>query len=267
MRSLVSVTACAVVLSCTPAVRVGSPTPATAPGANPFFRASSLPYQAPPFDKIHDSDYRTAIVEGMRQQLAEIQAIANDPAPPTFDNTITAMERSGALLTRASKVFGAVTGANTNDTLDAIQSELAPKLASHSDEIFLDSRLFQRVKSIYDRRAQLRLDAEQARLIDRYYTRFVRAGALLSDPDKAKLRALNQEESKLSTDFQLKLTAATKAGALVISDSTELAGLSPGDVAAAADAAKERKLPGKWVLPLQNTTQQPSQASLRNRGV
>ena len=232
---------------------------------NPFANPSALFDQAPPFDKIHDGDFQPAIEEGMRLHLREIDAIAADTAAPTFDNTLVALERSGALLTRATRVFLALTGANMDDTLQRVQTEEAPRLAAHRDAVYLNERLFQRVKSLYDRLGALGLDSVQRVLVRRYYRDFVRAGALLPDSDQAKLKTLNQEESTLSTDFQKRLLAATKAGAVVVDDSTQLAGLSAGEIAAAAQAAADRKLEGKWVLPLQNTTQQPAQASLENR--
>lgn len=236
-----------------------------APAANPFFTKSALPFQAPPFDKIKDADYQPALEEGMKRQLAEIEKIANNPAPATFDNTILAMERSGVLLTRVAKVFFAITQANTDDTLQKVEETEAPKLAAHQDAIYLNPKLFARVQAIYDHRDRLKPD--QKFLVERYHRDFVHAGAKLSDADKQKLRALNQEESKLSTEFQNKLLAGTKAGGLVVSDKAELAGLSDGEIAAAAEAAKARGLEGKWVLPLQNTTQQPAQAELTDRAV
>jgi peptidyl-dipeptidase Dcp len=244
--------------------------PAPAPSFssdNPFAKPSSLPLQAPPFDKIKDSDYQPAIEEGMRQQLAEIDKIANNPAPPTFENTIVAMERSGQLLNRASTTFFNIVGANTNPTLDKVQTVEAPKLAAHSDAIYLNPKLFARVKAIYDSRAKLHLDPESQQLLKIDYLQFVHAGANLSDGDKAKLRALNKEEATLTTAFQQKLLAATKSGALVIDNKADLAGLSEQEIAAAADAAKARKMPGKWVIPLQNTTQQPLLVTLANRDV
>jgi peptidyl-dipeptidase Dcp len=263
-----ALTACAY---SSPSTGTGTPIPsasaAALPATNPFFAASTLQYQAPPFDRIHDTDYQPALEAGMKQQIAEIDAIANQSGPPTFDNTIVPMERSGALLTRVAKVFFAVTGANTDSTLQRIQVQEAPKLAAHSDAIYLNEKLFQRVKSIYDRRATLGLNAEQKFLVELYNRNFVRAGAQLAEADKAQLRALNQEESKLTTDFQNKLLAATKAGALVIDNQSDLDGFSEGEIAAAADAAKQRGLTGKWVIPLQNTTQHPAQASLKNRAV
>ena len=235
--------------------------------ANPFARPSGLQYQAPEFNRIHDPDYQPAIEEGMRLQLKEVDSIARQTSEPSFDNTLTAMERTGVLLTRTLKVFGAVANADINDTLQEIQTAEAPKLAAHGDAIYLNPRLFQRVESVYDRRASLNLTPEQMALVERYHRDFVRAGAQLSPADKTKLSALNQEEAKLSNDFQNKLLAATKDGAVVVDDSAQLAGLSKDDLAAAAQAAKERKLPGKYVIVLQNTTQHPLQASLANRAV
>ncbi len=234
---------------------------------NPFAKSSTLLYQAPPFDKIRDGDYQPALEEGMRRQIAEVEAIAKELAPPTFDNTILALERTGELLTRVAKVFGAMTQANTNDILQQVQVEEAPKLAAHADAIHLNEQLFKRIKTIYDHRSELHLDAVQKYLVERYYKDFVRAGALLSEADKKRLRELNQEESKLVTSFQNKLLAATKAGGLVINDKKDLEGLSDAEISGAAETARLRGLDGKWVLALQNTTQQPAQASLRNRDV
>jgi peptidyl-dipeptidase Dcp len=246
----------------------GSSTPATTLSpSNPFYAASTLQYQAPPFDRIKDSDYEPAMKGGMTQQIAEIDAIANQSAAPSFDNTIVAMERSGVLLTRVAKVFNAITSANTNDTLQAVQERVAPKLAEHSDKIYLNDRLFQRVRAIYDQRVSAGLSKEQQYLTELYYKNFVRAGAQLSEADKTKLRALNQEESKLTTDFGNHLLAATKAGALILDNVPDLDGFSAGEIATAAEAAKTRGFPGKWAIPLQNTTQHPAQTELKNRAV
>ena len=201
----------------------------------------------------------------MRQQLAEVEKIAEQSEPPTFDNTIVAMERTGALLTRVSKVFGALVQANTNDTLQKVQQAEAQKLAAHRDAIYLNPKLFARVKALYAQRDALGLDAESRRLLERYNRAFVRAGAELSPPDQAQLRELNKEQSKLSTEFRDKLLAGTKAGALVLEDPADLDGMSDADIAAAAEAAKARKLDGKYLLTLQNTTQQPAQSSLHKR--
>jgi peptidyl-dipeptidase Dcp len=235
--------------------------------ANPFLTESSLPFHAPPFDKIKDDDYAPAIETGMKDQLAEIDAIASNPAAPNFANTVEAMERSGALLTRVTKVFFNLTTANTSDNLQKIKAEEAPKLAAHSDAIFLNSKLFARVKAVYDHRDSLKLDPESLFLVERYYKTFVRSGALLSDADKETLRGLNQEEAKLTTQFEDSLLAETNSGALVIDNKADLDGLSESDIAAAAERAKERKLDGKWVLALQNTTQQPALTYLKNRAV
>ena len=236
---------------------------AAAPAANPFFKASTLQYQAPPFDKITDADFQPAMEEGMKQQLAEIEKIAEQSAAPTFANTIEAMERSGALLTRVNKVFFALAQANTNEVLQKVQAEEAPKLAAHQDAIFLNPKLFARIEAIYAQRDAL--GADEKFLTERYRRIFVHAGAKLSEADKTALRELNKEESSLQTEFQNKLLAATKAGAISTKDKAEFAGLSGGELAAAAAAAKERKLDGEWLLTLQNTTQQPAQAELTNR--
>jgi peptidyl-dipeptidase Dcp len=211
--------------------------------------------------------YQPALEQGMREQLVEMRAVTRQSAQPTFENTIVPMERSGALLTRATSVFFAMAGANTNDTIQQVETEEAPKLAAHTDAIYLDGALFRRVKSIYDRESSLKLDPEQKRLVERYYRDFIRAGAGLSEADKVRLRALNQKEAQLVTDFQQRLLAATKAAAVVVDNKAELDGLSEGAIAAAAEAAKERGLTGKYVITLQNTTQHPAQASLRNRAL
>ncbi len=238
---------------------------AAAPAADPFAQPSTLPLEAPPFDRIKDTDYEPAFEEAMKQQIAEIDAIANNPAAPTFDNTIVAMEKSGRMLERVSQAFNAVSQANTNDTLDKTQTNEAPKLAAHQDAIYLNPKLFARVKAIWDQRDRLKLDAESAQLLNIYYMQFEHSGANLSDPDKAKLRDINKRDATLETAFQQKLVAGTKAGALVLDSKAELAGLSDPEIANAAHAADGRKLKGKFVIPLQNTTQQPSLASLADR--
>ncbi|KQN82197.1 dipeptidyl carboxypeptidase [Sphingomonas sp. Leaf67] len=235
------------------------------PATNPFARASTLPFEAPPFDRIKSTDYGPAIRAGMAEQRAEITAITRARSAPTFDNTIAAMERSGRLLERASLAFYGVVGANTDDTLQATQAELAPAYAAHQDAINLDPALFARVKTLYDQRQSLRLNAEQLQVLTLTYQGMVRAGALLSPADKKTLSAYNAQLSTLETAFQQKLLAAAKAGALVIDDRAKLDGLSEGEIAAAADAAKARGLAGKYVLTLQNTTQQPELATLKNR--
>jgi peptidyl-dipeptidase Dcp len=232
---------------------------------NPFAAPSNLPFQAPRFDIIRDSDYQPAFEQGMVQQRAEIERIANNPAAPTFDNTIVAMERSGRMLDRVNEAFSGVVGANTNPALDKVQEIENPKLSQHQDAIYLNSKLFARVQSIYDRRAKLGLNAEQRQLVEVTYQQFVHAGARLSPADKEKLKALNTQISSLETSFQQKLVAAAKAGALVVDSPAGLTGMDKGAIDAAAQAAKERGLSGKWVLPLQNTTQQPALSSLADR--
>ncbi|HEV2018508.1 MAG TPA: M3 family metallopeptidase, partial [Gemmatimonadaceae bacterium] len=256
-------------IGCAPVTtQTGStPAPVVSAGLNPLFVESTLPYHAPRFDLIRNEDYQPALEEGMRQQLAEIDAIAKQTSPPTFDNTIVAMEKSGALLTRAAKTFFGVIGANTNDTLQKVQEIEAPKLAAHNDAIYLNDQLYRRVKSIYDRRESINFNPEQKALVERYNRDFVRAGANLSEADKVRMRALNQDLSKLSTDFSTKLLAGTKAGALVVDKVSDLDGLTADKIETAAQAAKSRGLTGKWVLPLRNTTQQPAQAELKNRAV
>jgi peptidyl-dipeptidase Dcp len=240
---------------------------APALAANPFTTASSLPYQAPRFDIIKDSDYQPGFEAGMKEQIVEIQQIADNFAAPTFDNTIAAMERSGRILDRVSNTFFGVVQANTNPTLDKVQTVEAPKLAAHSDAIFLNPKLFQRVKTLYDARASLKLDAEALQVLTLYYRQFVHAGALLSDHDKTKLQAINKEDASLETQFQQKLVAAAKAGGLVLDNKAGLAGLSDSEIASTVEAAKSRKLAGKYVIPLQNTTQQPLLTSLSDRAV
>jgi len=232
---------------------------------NPFFSASSLPYQAPRFDVIQDGDYQPALERGMAEHLKEVQAIANDRAAPTFDNTIAAMERSGRLLDRVQETFYGVYQADSDPTLDKVQSAEAPRLSQHSDAVYLNAKLFGRVKALYDRRGTLSLTPEQAQVLEVYYQQFVHAGAMLSDADKAKLREMNTRISTLETAFEQKLIAGAKNGALVVDRRAALAGLDDGAIASAAKAAEGRKLAGKWVLPLQNTTQQPALESLTDR--
>jgi peptidyl-dipeptidase Dcp len=251
-----------------PAAPPPTPAPAPAPPAppeNPFFEVSTLPYHMPPFDKIHDGDYMPAFERGMADHLKEIDAIAKDPSPPTFDNTIVAMEKSGQLLTRVSKAFFNLNQSNGDDAMQKVEAEITPKLAAHSDAIYLDSALFKRVDTIYQQRAKLGLDPESLQLLNRYEDQFVRAGAKLSDADKATLKGLNEQLSSLGTTFRQKVLAATKDGAVVVEDEKQLAGFSPEQIGAAAEAAKARGMTGKWVITLQNTTQQPPLEQLTDR--
>ena len=232
--------------------------------SNPFYAPSTLPFQAPPFDKIKDEDFQPAIEAGIAQEHAEIEAIANNSAAPTFDNTIVAMEKGGRLLNRAMAAFYGVTGANTDPVLQQVKTIEAPKLAAHEDFIHLNTKLFARIAVIYQERATLKLDPESVRLVEHIYDEFVHAGANLSEADKTELKKLNEEASSLSDTFTNKILDATKQGAFVTTDKTALAGLSDARIAAAAQAAKTRNVEG-FVIPLQNTTQQPDLVSLSNR--
>jgi peptidyl-dipeptidase Dcp len=243
--------------------------PATAADArfgpsNPFYAPSTLPFHAPPFDKIKDEDYQPAIEAGMAEELSEIQAIADNPAPPTFENVLVAMEKSGRLLQRATAAFFGVVGANTNPVLQKVRTDEAPQLAAHHDAIYLNPKLFARLSAVYKQRQSLHLDPESLRLLEVTYDRFVRSGANLSEADKTELKKVNEEISTLSTDFSTKLLAATKDGAYVTTDKSALAGMTDAQIAAAAQAAQSRKQEG-YVIPLQNTTQQPDLASLSVR--
>jgi peptidyl-dipeptidase Dcp len=231
---------------------------------NPFYAASALPFGAPPFDKIKDEDYQPAIEAGMARQLAEIERIADNPAPPTFENTFVAMERSGRLLARARQAFSAVNEANINPLLQKAKTALAPQMAAHQDAIHLNKKLFERLTAVYKQRASLKLDPESLRLVERQYDQFEHSGANLSDPDKEQLKKLNKELSSLSDAFSKKLLEATKAGAYVAEDKAVLAGLGDAQLSAAAQAAKGRNTKG-YLIPLQNTTQQPLLASLNLR--
>ena len=235
--------------------------------ANPFLEESPLPLHYPPFDRIHDSDYLPAFEAGMARHLEEVKAIAHDPAPPTFENTFIPLEKSGRLLRRVQTVFSALSGANTDPEMQKIEAQMAPRLSAHRDEIFLDPALFARIDALYQKRNQLGLDPESVQLIDRYEVNFVRAGAKLSPSDQDKLKKINQELSSLTTKFRQNTLKATKENAVVVDDVKELDGLSPQQIGAAAEAAKARKLEGKYVLALQNTTQQPPLRDLTNRAL
>ena len=240
---------------------------ASSEAANPLFTASTLPLQYPPFDKIKDSDFGPAFDRGMAEQLKEVDAIANNAEPATFDNTIVAMEKGGQILERATTIFFSLVGADTNDARKAIQAEYSSKFAAHHDAIYLNPKLFERVQALYDKRAELGLDAEGVRLVERYYDDFVRAGAKLSDADKARLKEINGELATLGTSFSQNVLAEVNDSAIVVDTKEELDGLSDEAIAAAAEAAKTRKLDGKYVLALQNTTGQPPETFLTNRAL
>jgi peptidyl-dipeptidase Dcp len=244
--------------------------PAVAPSgaqAGPFAEASKLPYGLPPFDAIKDADFEPAFEAGMREQRGQVDAIARDPQPAGFDNTILALERSGGTLDRVSKVFFNLDASNTDPQIQQIRQRMAPKLAAHQDEIFLNPDVFARVEAVWRRRSELGLDPESVQLVQRYYTLFVRAGARLGAPEQDELRKLDQRLAELATRFQQNVLKATNEGAVVVDDGADLDGLSPEQIAAAAEAAKSRKLEHKWLLPLQNTTIQPALAELKNRSL
>jgi peptidyl-dipeptidase Dcp len=238
---------------------------AALPASNPFAKPSTLQYGYPAFDKIKNEHFAPAFDEGMREQAAEITKIANNKAAPTFDNTIVAMERSGQLLGRVRAVFYTLTGSYTNDTLQALDKDLAPKFAAHSDAIRLNPALFARIKTLHDKRATLGLDAESAFLLERYYKDFVRAGANLSAADKVKLKDYNGKLAALQTQFSQNVLKEVNASAFVVDTRAELAGLSEKAIDAAAAEATKRGLEGKFVIPVVNTTQQAPLAVLTNR--
>jgi peptidyl-dipeptidase Dcp len=235
------------------------------PASNPFVKESTLPFHYPAFDKITNDDYAPAFKEGMRQHAAEIEAIANNKAAPTFDNTIVAMERGGQLLGRVSTVFYNLVGTNTNEEMQKLDKELAPQLSAHNDAIRLNAKLYQRIKSLYDKRDKLHLDAESKYLLERYNTDFVRAGANLSDADKARLKDYNSKLAALQTQFSQNVLKEANASALVVDTRAELAGMSDKAIDAAALEAKKRGLDGKFVIPVVNTTQQAPLAELTDR--
>src|SRR5437868_5064836 len=267
IRQLLLATAALAVVTTAPAdaaarkARTSATATATLPASNPFARPSTLPFETPDFSRIKDTDYLPALLAGMAAQKREVTAIANQTAAPTFDNTVVELEKSGALLDRAQQAFDAVNGANTNDTLQATDSKTAPLLAAHSDFINLNAKLFERFKYLRDRQASLNLNPEQAKLLDYYYKQFVHAGAQLPPAKQTELKAINQRASTHRTRFTQKLLAATNAGALHVESAAALAGLSEQQLATAQQAAKGRGVSG-YVLPLQNTTQQPASDSL-----
>jgi peptidyl-dipeptidase Dcp len=241
----------------------GAGAQAFGPG-NPFYAVSPLPYRAPAFDKIKDTDYQPALEAGMAEQLKEVDAIANNPAPPTFENTFVPLEKSGELFYRTLYVFNAITSANSSPELERVQEVEAPKFAAQDDAIFLNEKLFQRVSAIYKQLDTLKLDPESKRLVDVYYKKFVHEGAKLSPEDKTKLKKMNEELSTLENTFRSKLLAAGKDAAYVTKDKSSLAGLTDAELKAAQADAKAAKADG-YMIPLQNTTQQPVFASLTNR--
>lgn len=232
---------------------------------NPFLVQSTLPYLAPHFDQIANHHYRPAFDEGMQQKRAEIAAIALNPQPPDFNNTILALEQSGELLTRVTSVFFAMTAAHTNDELQRLDEQFSAELAELANDIYLNGELFARVDAVWQRRESLGLDSESIRLVEVIHQRFVLAGAKLEQADKAKLKVLNTEAATLTSQFNQRLLAANKSGGLVVNDIAQLAGMSEQEIVLAAEAAREKGLDNNWLIPLLNTTQQPALAELRDR--
>jgi peptidyl-dipeptidase Dcp len=247
----------------------GSATDASASGmdGNPFLLESDLPFQLPPFDRIDETDYVPAFEGGMAEQLKEIEVIAEATDAPTVENTLIPLELSGRVLERVQRVFFALSSADTNDELDSIEQEMAPRLSAHRDKILLNPKLFARIQALCVAREELDLDAETRRLIEEYHTDFVRAGAELSDAAKERLRAINAELATLETTFSQNVLAEVNTGAVVVDTREELAGLSENEIAATAEAAAARELNGKHVIPLRNTSGQPALSSLENRAL
>ncbi|MFJ6621545.1 M3 family metallopeptidase [Kitasatospora sp. NPDC091335] len=234
---------------------------------NPFFQASSLVYELPPFAEIREEHYLPAYERGMADQLAEIAAITADRSLPTFENTLVALERSGELLRRVDAVFRNQSSSDTTDVLDEVEAKVSPLLAAHHDAIHLDRALFARIEALHGDRAGLGLDPESLRLLERWYTAFVRSGARLGAAEQARLRELNAELAALGTTFQQNVNAATRAAALVLDSAEELAGLSEGAIAGAAENARVLGRPGRYVLSLRNTSGQSELAQLTDRSV
>ena len=231
---------------------------------NPFAHRSNLPYELPPFDLIRDEHYLPAFYAGCEEQLAEVNSILESGAP-TFENTIVALEKSGRMLFRVLAVFYNKSSADTNDAIDKIEEELAPKLSAHSDAINLNAELFARIEQVHESRHGLGLDAESVWLIERYYRDFVHAGAKLSADDREELKSLNEKLSKLGTKFSQNVLNDTNDLAILVEDASELDGLEPGQIDAAAAAAESRGHKGKWLITMVNYTGNPALASLTNR--
>ncbi|WP_425128216.1 M3 family metallopeptidase [Qipengyuania flava] len=234
-------------------------------GTGYFAADSSLPFQTPDFSAISEDDYMPAFEQGMAIQQAEIQAIIDNPAAPTFENTIVALEKSGRMLGRVARVFFALTGSNTTDRLDEINTEISPKLTAHGDSITLNPELFARVKAVYDNRAAMSMTREDAKLLEDTYEGMVHAGALLTEAERERVKAINSELSTLTTEFSQAARAAMNDTPVFFDSRSDLAGLSENDIQSAADLAAENGQPGKFAIALQNTTQQPLLPTMENR--
>ena len=275
---LVSVSALALTSACTTTAAGDAAMPSTladpavadyAPeipeGTGYFASDSTLPFLAPDFTKFGEDDYIPAFEQGMAIQKAEVQAIIDNPAPATFENTIVALEKSGRMLGRVGRVFFQLTGTNTTDRLDEINTEISPRLSAHSDSITLNPALFARVKAVYDNRAAMSMTVEDAKLLEETYKSMVHAGALLTEDQREQVKAINTQLSTLTTEFGQLARSAMADQPLILDTREELAGLSDADIKAAADLAAEKGHPGKFAITLQNTTQQPLLPTLDNR--
>ena len=234
---------------------------------NPFFAESPHYFNFPPFDLIANEHYQPAFEVGMAEQIAEVEAIAGQEAAPDFENTIVALELSGQLLNRVSSVFFALSSAHTNDDIQALQQQLAPELAAHYDAILLNRDLFARISALHESRDDLGLDPESHRLLERTHIDFIRAGAGLSEEQQEQLRDINARVAVLETRFSQNVLGEVNDVAIVVDSREELTGLDEALITAAANEAESRDLPGRFVLPLLNTSGQPSLASLQNRGL
>lgn len=234
---------------------------------NPFFVESPLDYGMPPFDQIRDEHFLPALERGMEEHMTEVEAIAALEAEPTFENTIVALERSGQLLGYVGRVFGNLSGANTNERLQEVQREISPRMAAHQDAIVLNGDLFERVETLYEQRDELGLDAESMRLLERYHQDFVRAGAALDDEQQDRLREINTRLAELGTEFSQNVLAEVNEAAVLVESREELAGLSDSEIRAAANAAEEAGHEGRFLITLRNTSGQPPLSSLENRAL
>ena len=235
--------------------------------ANPFYEESPLYLNYPRFDRIQDAHYLPAFERGMEEELEEIEAIVNQPDQPSFDNTILALELTGQLLDRVARVFYAISSAHTNDEIRALEQQLAPRLAGHEDNILLNPDLFERVGIIYEQRDDLALEPESMRLLEKYYTEFVRGGAALSVPEQQHMKELNAEIASFETLYSQNILSEVNDLAVIVDTEEELTGLDQALITAAREEAAARDLDGKYVLPLLNTSSQPALASLQNRAL
>jgi peptidyl-dipeptidase Dcp len=265
MRTLMPLGAAALLVAAK--MGLGAPDPDPPMNDNPFFSVSPLPFHLPPFDRIGDADYAPAFERGMADHMKEVDAIASNPEPPTFDNTIVALERSGQILARVRSIFSNLKEANTDEAMNGIERAMAPRLSAHDDAVHLDAPLFARIQVLYGRRAGLGLDPESLRLLERYHEEFIVAGAPLSDPDKARLRQMNSELASLTAAFSQDVLKEMNASSVLVGDRAELAGLPDPEIARLGAAAAADRQPGKYLIRLVNTTGQPELKLLENRAL